>query len=94
MCQAPLELPYIHYLCKHSFHERCLPNASLPQSNSNTSTFHSQSTSRIARQDHEIIEECPICAPEQHVVLDMIRKQKESISKHDLFLHQVRILDF
>ncbi|KAK4444048.1 vacuolar protein sorting-associated protein 11 [Podospora aff. communis PSN243] len=25
-CTLPLELPTVHFLCKHSFHQRCLPN--------------------------------------------------------------------
>ena len=29
-CHTGLELPAVHFLCKHSFHERCLPDKDSP----------------------------------------------------------------
>ena len=33
-CSTSLTLPTVHFLCKHSYHSRCLPNPPLPGSSS------------------------------------------------------------
>lgn len=53
-CNQPLDLPTVHYYCKHAYHERCLP---------------------LAAEDADY-PECPKCAPNNRMVLEMIRSQE------------------
>lgn len=63
-CAAPLELPTVHFLCKHSYHHRCLG---------------------------ENERECPKCAPEHRLVLDIQRSQEVDAKQHDQFFRQVGV---
>lgn len=65
LCSRALELPVIHFLCQHSFHQVCFEG--------------------YAEKD----EECPICAPENRKVLDIIRSQEEMKDLHEQFHHQL-----
>lgn len=65
-CSVSLDLPAVHFLCKHSYHLRCLG-------------------------DND--QECPKCAPEQRLVLEITRNQEESANDHDQFLQQLKDAD-
>lgn len=62
-CTFTLDLPAVHFMCMHSFHQRCLG-------------------------DNE--KECPECAPEYRVVLDMKRSLEQNSKNQDRFFQQVR----
>ena len=69
-CGLPLDLPTVHFMCKHSFHQRyfrvscevnyrCLPDIDDP--------------------------ECPQCAKENATIRDLRRQQDEWAERQDLF---------
>lgn len=61
VCSRPLDLPAVHFLCQHSFHQNCFEG--------------------YAESDNE----CPICAPENRKVLDIIRQQEQAKDLHEQF---------
>ncbi|XP_022806826.1 vacuolar protein sorting-associated protein 11 homolog [Stylophora pistillata] len=65
VCSRPLDLPAVHFLCQHSFHQICFEG--------------------YAESDNE----CPICAPENRKVLDIIRQQEQAKDLHEQFHHQL-----
>ncbi|CAH3181682.1 unnamed protein product, partial [Porites evermanni] len=65
VCSRPLDLPAVHFLCQHSFHQICFEG--------------------YAESDNE----CPICAPENRKVLDIIRQQEQAKDIHEQFHHQL-----
>jgi hypothetical protein len=64
LCKQNLELPVLHFLCKHSFHVKCLGDMS---------------------------DECPTCAPERHLLEDLMNTHISNSSKHELFEEKVRV---
>ncbi|ORY06607.1 vacuolar protein sorting-associated protein 11 [Basidiobolus meristosporus CBS 931.73] len=65
-CGGGLDLPAVHYLCRHSFHQRCL---------------------------NEYEKDCPKCAIDNRMVLEIKRSQEENADKHELFLAQLEDAD-
>ncbi|KAF1989493.1 vacuolar protein sorting-associated protein 11 [Aulographum hederae CBS 113979] len=91
-CGNTLDLPTVHFLCKHSFHERCLNvpgvdasnggggfGASLPMGGGNGDGE--------AGEEQEV--ECPRCAPQNATVRAIRKGQEESAERHELFLNAV-----
>lgn len=68
-CAGTLDLPTVHFLCKHSFHQRCLDS----------------STGAQALQDGEVELECPVCKTQNDTIRAIRRAQVESSEQHDLF---------
>ena len=78
-CGAPLDLPTVHFMCKHSFHQRfaapviylltfrCLPDIDDP--------------------------ECPQCAKENATIRDLRNQQDEWAERQDLFRSHLRDSD-
>lgn len=78
-CGLPLDLPTVHFMCKHSFHQRylpqkrwwvngrCLPDIDDP--------------------------ECPQCAKENATIRDLRRQQDEWAERQDLFRAHLRDSD-
>jgi len=66
-CMNPLEneFPTIHFLCMHSFHQRCLGDT-----------------------DSDEVE-CPICAPNNHKIMDIVKANEEGANQHDKFSRQL-----
>ena len=69
-CSRVLDLPTVHFMCKHSFHQRCL-NASEGED--------------ITREGEGAVE-CPVCAPQNATTKAIRNFQVESASRHDMFL--------
>ncbi|XP_069106820.1 vacuolar protein sorting-associated protein 11 homolog isoform X1 [Argopecten irradians] len=66
ICNHPLELPSVHFLCEpHSYHQHCFEN--------------------YAENDSE----CPVCAPENRKIMDIIRAQEQSKDLHEFFHNQL-----
>ncbi|KAK3315511.1 hypothetical protein B0H66DRAFT_346224 [Apodospora peruviana] len=76
-CGSGLELPVVHFLCKHSFHQRCLRTTTV--SGAGVGTFGSG----------EEVEngggECPICARENSTIRALKKSQEENAQRHELF---------
>lgn len=81
-CALPLELPVVHFMCKHSFHQRCLKSGGGGGGNSSPSTgqrFNEYGDSVSAAT------ECPLCAQDNATVRAIRRQQEEYATRHDLF---------
>ena len=76
-CGAPLELPAVHFLCKHSFHQRCL------KVTNNPNPADTGGGDRGQQETPDV--ECPVCAPQNAAVRAMKRSQDERADRHDLF---------
>ncbi|TLD34113.1 hypothetical protein PspLS_00951 [Pyricularia sp. CBS 133598] len=70
-CALPLELPAVHFLCKHSFHQRCLKRG--------------VTTDVFGDREEDSTGECPICAKDNDTIRAMRQAQVENAGKHDLF---------
>ncbi|KKY27486.1 putative vacuolar protein sorting protein [Phaeomoniella chlamydospora] len=79
-CTQPLELPVVHFMCKHSFHRRCLDA-------STTSGMPSRFSSRVDDADDADTAslECPNCKPANDTIKAIRRSQMESAAQQDLF---------
>jgi len=70
-CSRQLELPTVHFLCKHSFHQQCL---NVPVG------------ADAEQGDGSGSEECPLCAGKNATVRAVRKAQEESAERHDMFL--------
>ncbi|KAI3658936.1 hypothetical protein MP638_006312 [Amoeboaphelidium occidentale] len=61
-CNTPLDLPSVHFLCKHSFHVRCLG---------------------------ENEKQCPKCAPDHRLILDIKKSNENHAAHHEQFFRQL-----
>ncbi|CAK7197982.1 Vacuolar protein sorting-associated protein 11 [Sporothrix eucalyptigena] len=78
-CALPLELPVVHFLCKHSFHQRCLKSdggSGSGLSSPPPGDYGSAASSTA---------ECPLCAQDNSTVRAIRRQQEEYATRHDLF---------
>jgi hypothetical protein len=80
-CSAQLDLPTVHFMCKHSFHQRCLnaPSSSLGADNESIAAYGGMPDA----EDEEV--ECPICAPGNATIKAIRKAQEESAGRHELF---------
>jgi vacuolar protein sorting-associated protein 11 len=69
-CGGPLDLPTVHFLCKHSFHQRCL---------------NSGAAQDVEASGGKVKAECPVCKPQNDTIKAIRRAQVESAEQHDLF---------
>ncbi len=65
LCKQVLELPALHFLCKHSYHAKCLG---------------------------DMTHECPRCAPERHLLEDLMNTHLSNSQNHELFAQKVCLL--
>lgn len=72
-CGQSLDLPTVHFLCKHSFHQRCL--------NAPTS-----SSIGGGMDEGDAALECPLCASNNATIKTIRQKQEERSQQHDMFL--------
>ncbi|RYP16150.1 hypothetical protein DL765_005287 [Monosporascus sp. GIB2] len=79
-CGAPLELPAVHFLCKHSFHQRCLKGGTTGGVEAGAGGGDGQAQDAASGGG-----ECPVCAPQNAAVRSMKRSQDERADRHDLF---------
>ncbi|KIH90744.1 hypothetical protein SPBR_00111 [Sporothrix brasiliensis 5110] len=80
-CALPLELPVVHFLCKHSFHQRCLKGDGRESSSSSTMGGAAGDYGSGA----SLSTECPLCAQDNATVRAIRRQQEEYATRHDLF---------
>ena len=78
-CAQTLELPAVHFMCKHSFHRRCLDPAQQFQH------------SRFGVRDDDTEDadtaglECPVCKSSNDMIKAIRRTQTENAAQQDLF---------
>lgn len=77
-CGAGLELPVVHFLCKHSFHRRCLRQ--VPGSSAG-----GLGGGEMGGGGKETLGECPTCAVENDTIRALKRGQVENAERHELF---------
>jgi len=68
-CSSPLELPTVHFLCKHSFHQRCLRGGG----------------GAGVGEDGSAEGECPLCAKDNATIRALKKGQAENSERHELF---------
>jgi vacuolar protein sorting-associated protein 11 len=71
-CGGTLDLPTVHFLCKHSFHQRCLNSTGLEAESAGGDGGGGAA-------------ECPICKPQNDTIKALRRAQVESTEAHELF---------
>ena len=71
-CGGPLELPVVHFLCKHSFHQRCLRGGA------------GGGAAAVGDVDGGAVE-CPQCANDNNTVRALRKTQEEYAQRHELF---------
>ncbi|KAJ3414393.1 Vacuolar protein sorting-associated protein 11 [Chytridiales sp. JEL 0842] len=59
-CNQLLELPTIHFMCRHSYHARCVSERGQGS-------------------------ECPRCAPEHRMLVEMLESQQSTADRYDVF---------
>ena len=93
LCGASLDLPTVHFLCKHSFHQRCLNlPATPPPSRGRGSRRYAGGRDDDDEGDCEggIASEpaepqCPVCEKDNETLRAIRRAQKDAAGRHDLF---------
>jgi hypothetical protein len=84
-CGLPLDLPTVHFMCKHSFHQRYSPC---------TLFFFSFGDGVDDRCLPDVDDpECPQCAKENATIRDLRRQQDEWAERPDLFRAHLRDSD-
>ncbi|KAL2160790.1 hypothetical protein VTH06DRAFT_987 [Thermothelomyces fergusii] len=79
-CSAALELPAVHFLCKHSFHQRCLRSGG--DGGGSGGGGGGGGGASGAGADGE---ECPICARDNATIRALKKSQEENAERHELF---------
>jgi len=72
-CGGSLDLPTVHFLCKHSFHQRCL---NIPANAGGLASMYEAGMEGV---------ECPICEKQNSTLKAIRRAQVEAAGRHDLF---------
>jgi hypothetical protein len=90
-CGGPLDLPSVHFMCKHSFHQRSantfLLSKALPRLIHLGLHFFFSIICRCLG-DHDT--ECPLCVHAHGVIQEIRRNNERLADKHDLFLADVK----
>lgn len=91
-CGGTLALPVLHFLCKHSFHQRCVETSSSNEANSGTAL---QSSSKTTSTNGDMYgdglggdggqPECPLCADSTRALRSAV-KHKKDLSAQQEFL--------
>lgn len=80
-CGGQLDLPSVHFMCKHSYHQRCV-SLSLEISN----VVSNRADSRCLSDSEP---ECVLCARQHSIIREVRRNQTRLADRHDLFLAEV-----
>jgi len=73
-CTSPLDLPAVHFLCMHSFHQRCLGE-------------NEQECPGTKISKDLLIHS--VCAPQNKKIFEIKRALEDNIGQHDQFFKQV-----
>ena len=86
-CGGPLDLPSVHFMCKHSFHQRSASTLPLYRKPFPVSYISFLLFCRCLG-DHDT--ECPLCVHSHGVIQEIRRNNERLADKHDLFLADVK----
>ena len=92
-CGKALDLPTVHFLCKHSFHQHCLNLPATPPPSRGRGAAARRSAG-VGSDDEELSHEpaepeCPICAKENETLRAIRKAQKDAAGRHDLFKEEL-----
>ena len=87
-CQGGLDLPAVHFMCNHSYHQRYVHSS--PASLFPTFPCSAGVVSHFDRCLAENETECPNCAREHGMIREIRRNNERLADQHDLFLSEVR----
>ena len=82
LCGAQLDLPAVHFMCNHSYHQRYV-SPHLGGLN-----FELIFCLESCLPDNDT--ECPNCAREHGVIREIRRNNEQLADQHDVFLEEVR----
>ncbi|KAH6621504.1 hypothetical protein B0J18DRAFT_450620 [Chaetomium sp. MPI-SDFR-AT-0129] len=86
-CMGGLELPVVHFLCKHSFHQRCLRGGGASTISGESGIGIGGGIGGGGGGTVEVEgEECPVCARENATIRTLKRSQEENAERHELFV--------
>ena len=89
LCGASLDLPTVHFLCKHSFHQRCLNLPATPPPLRGRAARRSHGEGDAGDQEGLTSEpaepQCPVCEKDNDTLRAIRQAQKDAASRHDLF---------
>lgn len=77
-CALALDLPAVHFLCKHSFHQRCLKRGSGGAAAPHVRDDDVDAAAAAAG-------ECPVCAMDNATIRALRQAQAENAGRHELF---------
>ncbi|KAI3648866.1 hypothetical protein MP228_006720 [Amoeboaphelidium protococcarum] len=86
ICKGVLELPCVHFLCKHSFHTRCIQ---VPSQRLDGIHTQSPSISASPSPSYAADLECPLCEPEYSLVKEIREHQEMSSKDIEQFRHKL-----
>ena len=84
-CGASLDLPTVHFLCHHSFHQRCL-NTPVSRTRYKNQDFNTTSDTEDEFDLDPAEPQCPICEKDNETLKAIRKSQLEHAGKHELFL--------
>ncbi|KAK3990446.1 vacuolar protein sorting-associated protein 11 [Cladorrhinum sp. PSN332] len=80
-CSGVLELPVVHFLCKHSFHQRCLRGGSSAGGAVGIEALGGMT----AGGEDDGLGECPLCSRDNATIRALKKSQEEAGERHELF---------
>ena len=85
-CSQPLDLPNVHFMCNHSYHQRSAHIYSI--------TTHERLSYEFPRCVPDNERECPICARDHAMIREIRRNNEQLADQHELFLSEVKEYGF
>ncbi|CAN6618315.1 E3 ubiquitin-protein ligase Pep5p [Trichomonascus vanleenenianus] len=73
-CNLPLDLPAEHFVCRHSYHQRCLANSVAGSSINELNYMHAEGSTK-----------CPKCSSDVETIRALRDAQEEAAQRSDLF---------
>lgn len=83
-CNGQLDLPSIHFMCNHSYHQRYVSRGFL------FSTMCGSDRITECRCLFENDTACPLCTRQHGVIQEIRRNNERLVDQHDLFLAEVK----
>ncbi|KAG5986298.1 hypothetical protein E4U43_005577 [Claviceps pusilla] len=84
-CGQGLDLPAVHFLCKHSFHQRCLRGGGRGGGDGGAGAGAGAGGGGSDSDSSSDNVECPQCAGANDLIRKMREEQRKAATKHDLF---------
>jgi len=82
-CGGQLDLPSVHFMCKHSYHQRCVFFFS------SLCSIYLCMVKANSRCLSDSEPECVLCARQHSIIREVRRNQTKLADRHDLFLAEV-----